>query len=490
LLVGARTSELAALPAGAVVFDPTLTLSEGAAGANVDTYLSSSAATTNYGNAVNLTVRATRYTPLLRFDLSSIPAGSTCDSAALSLFLAQSNVGGYTMTVHELLSANSAWTEDGATWNTVDGANAWAGSAGCSTAGTDYASANIGSYTGDSGDPYDTEYVWSLTPAAVAGWFGASNSNYGIRLYKSDEFVSTHFRSSDWDQPATRPKLVVVYTEASGDTDELTAASIATGAPSVGSPTLAQVHALDASDVATDAPVLGSPAITQVHALTAGNIATGSPATGTPQITQAHALKAGSIATGAPTTGTPALSESHNLTAVSVATGAPIVGSPAITQVHALVAGSIATGSPALTAPTITQVHALEAVGIATEAPTLGTPAANESHVLAANGIATGSPTLGTPVISQAHVLTAVALLAGNPAVGSPAMRQAHALLATSVATGSPTLGSPTLSQPEVVTPVVLYTLVDDSATYTLTDDSDRYTLTDDSDRYTLTAIG
>lgn len=198
------------------VVDPTLTLDEGEAGANYDTYLSSSAATTNYGDAVNVTVRATRYTPLLRFDVSSVPAGSTCDSAVLSLFLAQSNVGGYTMTVHELLSANSAWTEDGATWNTRDGSNAWAGSNGCSTSGTDYAATAIGSYTGDAGDVFDTEYTWSLTPAAVATWFGASNSNYGIRLYKSDEFVSTHFRSSDWDQTATRPKLVVVYTESAG----------------------------------------------------------------------------------------------------------------------------------------------------------------------------------------------------------------------------------------------------------------------------------
>jgi hypothetical protein len=214
------------------VVDPTLTLDEGEAGANYDTYLSSSAATTNYGTAVNVTVRATRYTPLFRFDVSSVPAGSTCNSAALSLFLAQSNIGGYTMTVHQILSANSAWTEDGATWNTRDGSNAWAGSNGCSTSGTDYAATAIGSYTGDAADVYDTEYTWSLTPAAVATWFGASNSNYGIRLYKSDEFVSTHFRSSDWDQPAYRPKLVVVYTEGGGgETAALTLARTAAIAP-------------------------------------------------------------------------------------------------------------------------------------------------------------------------------------------------------------------------------------------------------------------
>lgn len=212
-------------------------------------------------------------------------------------------------------------------------------------------------------------------------------------------------------------------------------------------------HDLTATDLATGAPTVGSPAITQVHVLTATGISTGAPTVGAPELTEnsgSHDLTANSIATGAPTVGSPAITQAHGLTATGIATGAPTVGSPAITQAHALAANGVATGAPTVGSPAITQAHGLTAIGIATGAPTVGAPELTEndnSVDLTANGIVTGAPTVGTPALSQAHALTAAGVATGAPSVGSPALTQAHGLSATGIATGAPTTGAPAISQ-------------------------------------------
>lgn len=153
---------------------------------------------------------------------------------------------------------------------------------------------------------------------------------------------------------------------------------------------------LAATGIATGAPTVGTPAITQVHVLTATGIATGAPTVGTPTITQVHVLTATGIDTGAPTVGTPALSEVNNLSATGIATGAPTVGTPSITQAHVLTATGI-TASPVVGTPTITQAHVLTATGI-TASPVVGTPALSEVHNLSATGITV------SPVVSTANL--------------------------------------------------------------------------------------
>lgn len=66
------------------------------------------------------------------------------------------------------------------------------------------------------------------------------------------------------------------------------------------------------------------------HALTATSIVTGAPVVGTPAVGQVHALSATSIATGAPVVGSPTVGQTHVLSAADVVTGAPVVGSPVL----------------------------------------------------------------------------------------------------------------------------------------------------------------
>lgn len=89
--------------------------------------------------------------------------------------------------------------------------------------------------------------------------------------------------------------------------DNLTATGVDTGTPSVGSPTIGQVHVLTATGVATGTPSVGSPSLGQAHNLTATGVATGSPSVGSPAVGQVHVLTATGIATGTPSVGSPAL---------------------------------------------------------------------------------------------------------------------------------------------------------------------------------------
>lgn len=201
-------------------------------------------------------------------------------------------------------------------------------------------------------------------------------------------------------------------------TDSLTATGVATGAPSVGSPALGQIHALAATGVATAAPSVDSPALGQIHALTATGVATGTPSVGSPALDAAggtDALTATGVASGAPTVGTPALGQAHALTATGIATGAPAVGAPSIGQKHALGAAGVAAGTPSVGSPSLGQVHGLTATGIAAGAPMLGAPGINAAALIAIGTVA-GVPVLGAPALA---VFPGSALPGGTSPSGS-----------------------------------------------------------------------
>lgn len=165
---------------------------------------------------------------LLRFDLSSIPSTYQCIDATLYLYRDQGGEGGgiCSGSVYSISSANSSWIEGTKnialasagepTWNSLaaDGNSgtsvAWAGSAGLSTAGTDYETNSIGNYSFLPSDPTGTEVAITLDPARIKGWFGASNTNYGIILITGGS-NNAHVGSSDNATTGYRPKLVVHY---------------------------------------------------------------------------------------------------------------------------------------------------------------------------------------------------------------------------------------------------------------------------------------
>lgn len=120
----------------------------------------------------------------------------------------------------------------------------------------------------------------------------------------------------------------VVPWAATAAAHDLTATGITTGAPTLDTPTIAQIHALTAAAITTAAPTVATATIGQVHALAASGIATGAPVLDTPSMAGTAALTASGITTAAPTLGTPALGQVHALSASGITTGAPALGTP------------------------------------------------------------------------------------------------------------------------------------------------------------------
>lgn len=170
-----------------------------------DTVLRGSAATNNYGNSWIMIMYLADDKFLLRFGLSDIEAGNEATSATLKVYKANAAGASRTTAVnlYAIASANGDWiagTKDNAQalsgepcWNAkaADGSGgvttAWAGSAGMSTAGTDYVNTSLGSTNFLRHDEVNTEYTFTLNASGLAvlnSWFGAA-SNPGFVLIPS-----------------------------------------------------------------------------------------------------------------------------------------------------------------------------------------------------------------------------------------------------------------------------------------------------------------
>src|SRR5690606_411029 len=167
-------------------------------------------------------------------------------------------------------------------------------------------------------NPPDSDYAWGGIGSALAG------------SYAMDVWVR-EFRG--YDYPMNESELAAIEAEILGEgptADELSATGIDTGAPTIDSPTLSQVHALAAGALSTGAPTASAPALSQTHILSATGIAAGAPTLGAPVLGQVHALTVSGIATAAPDVASPALGQVHALAAPGITTGAPVLDNPAL----------------------------------------------------------------------------------------------------------------------------------------------------------------
>ena len=212
------------------VVDPTLTLSEGEAGANTDTWLRSSSPNSNYGTNAslyigdNLAAVDCGNCSLVKFDISSIPAGSTIYSVTASFYEdeAQAGNGGATtrtITMHRMLRN---WVEAEATWNIYSTGNSWTtgGGRGDGTDRVGTASASVQSGVKAANDHVD--FTGAGLVADVQGWLDEDYNNYGWLLDCDSnfsgvsEYSNSRYRSSDHATAAQRPVLTVIYTEGGG----------------------------------------------------------------------------------------------------------------------------------------------------------------------------------------------------------------------------------------------------------------------------------
>ena len=234
IFTGLKFSELyrAAYP---VTIDPDFSVNTGSGG---DTTLNTAIPTSSRGSSTTIQVStgATQRKGLIRFDLSSIAAGSITTAAALKLTSGGIYVATVSYNIYKISDANGDWIEGTSSstpapsgepcWNAkvADGSagvtTAWAGSAGLSTAGTDFIDTILATYDNTSGN-YDlainTQYDWDFNSSGLTvinSYFGQATNN-GF-LFTQTGTVQTSFHSVEATTESYRPVLTVTYTAAGG----------------------------------------------------------------------------------------------------------------------------------------------------------------------------------------------------------------------------------------------------------------------------------
>lgn len=184
---------------------------------NYDTLLYSSAPNTNYNTydrwemgheSTNLEQEVVRY------DLSSIPNDAIISAVKLIVYVTDIVGTGDTITFRRILAANSDWSITQATWNIRKTAFSWAGSAGCSTVGTDTSNTKMAEVAASS---WGAQSAWKDITLDVdefklmwannyGFWAGTETGNTGNRVI---------FFSMDASSPydGNRPKLEITYTQ-------------------------------------------------------------------------------------------------------------------------------------------------------------------------------------------------------------------------------------------------------------------------------------
>jgi hypothetical protein len=172
-----------------------------------DTYIDSNNSSTNFGSSTGMTIDksgggAGNQRALLNFDLSSIPAGATINSATLTM--EATNIDGpLNIDVYEVLEN---WSEANATWDERDTATSW------TTAGGEFnATAEATLNTSSTG-----QHTWDIT-ALVQDWIDGTRVNNGI-LVGSPDTGTNVTATYDSSEGSVSPLLQIDYTPLPGTT--------------------------------------------------------------------------------------------------------------------------------------------------------------------------------------------------------------------------------------------------------------------------------
>ncbi|MFD1145582.1 DNRLRE domain-containing protein [Saccharothrix hoggarensis] len=163
----------------------------------------------NDGSSYQLSVGADAWgkaRSLLRFDTSVVPAGTALSSAKLRLYYDSELWTGANSNVHEVRRVTSAWSEDTATWNSINAATA---EAGLSTATKQAGVANVW-------------HDWDVRDIAQS-WVSGSAANHGLMVKSTDETLGKGgaiYQAAEFaynGEIENSPKLVLTYGRPSAD---------------------------------------------------------------------------------------------------------------------------------------------------------------------------------------------------------------------------------------------------------------------------------
>jgi len=186
-----------------------------------DNYMEASSPTVAYGDRERMRIcgyadsgLTNRQRAIIKFDLASIPAGTTITKATFSLYAYDETSRKGSTGFYGTYPLTRTWAEIGSCWNLANTGVSWA------TPGSDF------NATADATSPkqgvVDVWYPFDVT-ARVQGWLAGTGTNYGWCVKVTDENLHNQdlFYSADSQNTALRPKLVIgdLPAAVSGDID-------------------------------------------------------------------------------------------------------------------------------------------------------------------------------------------------------------------------------------------------------------------------------
>lgn len=180
---------------------------------SIDTYINNAAPTTNFNGVANwigerndsATVRRT----LIKFDLSSIPAGSTINTAVFRLWIDNDDRSDNARTAR-VYRLKRIWGEGTATWNTYDGSNSWQTAGATGANDIDTTEIGTASYTSTEAQGYKS---YTLTASKIQEMIDGIFINNGW-LVKMDTENNDAYAHSNKEgvNTANQPELIIDYT--------------------------------------------------------------------------------------------------------------------------------------------------------------------------------------------------------------------------------------------------------------------------------------
>lgn len=145
---------------------------------------------------------------LIRFDILSVPAGATVQSAKLTLTV-NTWASGFTMQGRYMLTDYDP-TSSSIGWQNRNASSTWA-TPGAKGSGTDYVSGKSFAITGFTATGNQTREV-NLDPAVVQGWINNPSSNKGVLLFiDHTSNIAMDIYSAEDATAGNRPLLTITY---------------------------------------------------------------------------------------------------------------------------------------------------------------------------------------------------------------------------------------------------------------------------------------
>jgi hypothetical protein len=185
----------------------TLVIQRGTNGAVADSYIDAWAPDNKNGSYTKLCVRSGEYMqPVLRFDLSAVPANATVRQATLSLYVESrsTSTAALDMQAYRLIRP---WSEAEVTWKQAQNGVLWS-VAGANAAGADRDA------TPESAVNVSTLAAWVNldVTAMVQSWVQNPDQNAGVLLKGIGSVgVQYYLLSSEFWSIPLRPKLTITY---------------------------------------------------------------------------------------------------------------------------------------------------------------------------------------------------------------------------------------------------------------------------------------